>query len=77
MPRTHSHGLRWIVGNETYSGVRTSQNGGSGGISPAFLSAWRRAPRSTTLRAAPKRNAPASGFHGIHRSFTTPSGTAA
>ena len=48
MPRTHSHGSRWIVGNDTYSGVRTSQNGGSGGISPAFFCAWRRAPRSTT-----------------------------
>ena len=44
---------------------------------PGVLPRLARGAASTTLRAGPKRIAPASGFHGIQRSLTTPSGTAA
>ena len=76
MPRTHSHGVRRTSSNTTYSGVWTSKNGGFGGMRPPLERVARAliasAPRETrSLRAAAM-----TGDHGIHRSLTTPSGTA-
>ncbi|HEU5302664.1 MAG TPA: hypothetical protein VFW06_10550 [Acidimicrobiia bacterium] len=77
IPRTHSHGVRWMPVNDTYSGVRTSKCGGFGGTIPAPSVACRRAPASITRRPAFVRARPNNGFHGIQRLFTTPSGFAA